>query len=66
MFVAVSEVGDLHRGTTASIKGAPGVILRPVAAFWTIMVFAFVLGMAALGGFVFFYWFMVAPFSGDH
>ena len=25
------------------------------------MVFAFVLGMGALGGFVFFYWFVVAP-----
>jgi len=27
--------------------------------FWTIVVYAFVFGMAALGGFVFFYWFVV-------
>ena len=29
--------------------------------FWTIMVYAFVFGMAALGGFVTFYWLIVIP-----
>jgi hypothetical protein len=29
--------------------------------FWTIMVYAFVLGMGAVGGLVFFYWFLVLP-----
>jgi hypothetical protein len=32
-----------------------------VELFWTIMVYAFVVGMAVLGGWVFFYWFVVAP-----
>jgi hypothetical protein len=29
--------------------------------FWTIVVYAFVFGMAALGGFVFYYWIVVVP-----
>ena len=29
--------------------------------FWTIVVYAFVFGMAALGGFVGFYWLVVIP-----
>ena len=29
--------------------------------FWTIVVIAFVVGMAALGGFVGFYWLIVIP-----
>jgi hypothetical protein len=30
-------------------------------AFWTIVVYAFVVGMAALGGFVTYYWFVIVP-----
>jgi len=29
--------------------------------FWTIVVYAFVFGMAALGGFVTYYWFVIVP-----
>ena len=29
--------------------------------FWTIVVYAFVFGLAALGGFVTFYWFVIVP-----
>jgi hypothetical protein len=32
-----------------------------VETFWTIVVYAFIFGMGALGGLVFFYWFMVLP-----
>ena len=32
-----------------------------VDAFWTIVVFAFVAGVGALIGFVFYYWFIIIP-----
>ena len=34
-------------------------------AFWTIVVFGFVLGIGAVVGLVFFYWFMIAPHTAE-
>jgi hypothetical protein len=32
-----------------------------VETFWTIVVYAFIIGMGALGGLVFMYWLVVIP-----
>ena len=39
-----------------------------IETFWTIVCYAVLLGIGALGGFVFYYWFVMIPdkYAGQH
>ena len=39
-----------------------------IETFWTIVCYAVLLGIGALGGFVFYYWFVIIPdkYAGQH